>query len=158
MSLSSTSNSLKSSGTFNSNSSINSAPSADRYAALKDLDEQLRELKEKENFNNAQPSATPAMPTANPFKVSMQQSTHPLSAQAGNPFQSQATPATQNSWLTDPQTFNGNNGSMYAFPNGVAGNQFAMNTFNGQSMKQPVFNGTNGLHNGFAQKNPFAVS
>lgn len=40
-------NSLNSSsGTFNSNSSLNSTtPSADRYAALKDLDEQLREAK-----------------------------------------------------------------------------------------------------------------
>lgn len=51
MSLSSTSNSLHSSGTFNSNSSINSTPSADRYAALKDLDEQLRENKEKAETN-----------------------------------------------------------------------------------------------------------
>lgn len=39
-------NSLNSSsGTFNSNSSLSSTPSADRYAALKDLDEQLREAK-----------------------------------------------------------------------------------------------------------------
>lgn len=42
----STGNSLNSSGgTFNSNSSLSSTPSADRYAALKDLDEQLREAK-----------------------------------------------------------------------------------------------------------------
>jgi hypothetical protein len=47
-------NSLNSSnGTFNSNSSLNSTPSADRYAALKDLDEQLREAK-------AQSESTPA--------------------------------------------------------------------------------------------------
>lgn len=40
------SNSLNSSGgTFNSNSSLSSTPSADRYAALKDLDEQLRDSK-----------------------------------------------------------------------------------------------------------------
>ena len=39
-------NSLNSSnGTFTSNSSLNSTPSADRYAALKDLDEQLRDAK-----------------------------------------------------------------------------------------------------------------
>lgn len=39
-------NSLNSSGgTFNSNSSLNSTPSVDRYAALKDLDEQLRDAK-----------------------------------------------------------------------------------------------------------------
>ncbi|CAO1359231.1 unnamed protein product [Diamesa hyperborea] len=37
-------NSLNSSGgTFNSNSSLNSTPSVDRYAALKDLDEQFRD-------------------------------------------------------------------------------------------------------------------
>lgn len=46
MTTSSLSNSLNSSGgTFNSNSSLNSTPSADRYAALKDLDEQLRDSK-----------------------------------------------------------------------------------------------------------------
>lgn len=39
-------NSLNSSGgTFNSNSSLNSTPSVDRYAALKDLDEQFRDVK-----------------------------------------------------------------------------------------------------------------
>lgn len=47
MSVSSLSNnSLNSSGgTFNSNSSLNSTPSADRYAALKDLDEHFRDVK-----------------------------------------------------------------------------------------------------------------
>lgn len=46
MTTGSLSNSLNSSGgTFNSNSSLNSTPSADRYAALKDLDEQLRDAK-----------------------------------------------------------------------------------------------------------------
>lgn len=46
MTKSSLSNSLNSSGgTFNSNSSLNSTPTADRYAALKDLDEQLRDAK-----------------------------------------------------------------------------------------------------------------
>lgn len=46
MTKSSLSNSLNSSGgTFNSNSSLNSTPSVDRYAALKDLDQQLRESK-----------------------------------------------------------------------------------------------------------------
>jgi hypothetical protein len=46
MSTTTSSNSLNSSnGTFNSNSSLNSTPTADRYAALKDLDEQLREAK-----------------------------------------------------------------------------------------------------------------
>lgn len=46
MTKSSLSNSGNSSGgTFNSNSSLNSALTADRYAALKDLDEQLREAK-----------------------------------------------------------------------------------------------------------------
>ncbi|XP_055921338.1 uncharacterized protein DDB_G0283357 isoform X2 [Eupeodes corollae] len=42
---STTSNSLSSSATFNSSSSSTASPPADRYAALKDLDEQLRESK-----------------------------------------------------------------------------------------------------------------
>lgn len=43
-------NSLNSgNGTFLSNSSLNSTPSVDRYAALKDLDEQLREAKVQSN-------------------------------------------------------------------------------------------------------------
>lgn len=54
MSLSSTSNSLHSSGTFHSNSSLNSTPSIDRYAALKDLDEQIRESKEPSIFSATQ--------------------------------------------------------------------------------------------------------
>lgn len=46
-------NSLNSSsGTFNSNTSLNSTPSADRYAALKDLDEQLREAKVMNDTTN----------------------------------------------------------------------------------------------------------
>lgn len=56
MSLSSTSNSLNSSGTFHSNSSLNSTPSLDRYAALKDLDEQIRESKEPSLFSSTQGS------------------------------------------------------------------------------------------------------
>lgn len=55
MSLSSTSNSLHSSGTFHSNSSLNSTPSVDRYAALKDLDEQIRESKEPSQGNKSNP-------------------------------------------------------------------------------------------------------
>lgn len=51
MTRSTLSNSLNSSGgTFNSNSSLNSTPTADRYAALKDLDEQLREAKTPETI------------------------------------------------------------------------------------------------------------
>jgi hypothetical protein len=58
---SSLSNSLNSSGgTFNSNSSLNSTPSADRYAALKDLDEQLRDAKTVENV-----AAAPTEPAGN---------------------------------------------------------------------------------------------
>jgi len=55
-------NSLNSSsGTFNSNSSLNAAPSADRYAALKDLDEQLREAKTmSETTNNSVEPTNPS--------------------------------------------------------------------------------------------------
>lgn len=48
MSLSS-SNSLSSGCTYNSSASVNSTPTADRYAALKDLDEQLRDTKIDKN-------------------------------------------------------------------------------------------------------------
>ena len=56
MTKSSLSNSLNSSGgTFNSNSSLNSTPTVDRYAALKDLDEQLREAKTDVNVTTDLP-------------------------------------------------------------------------------------------------------
>lgn len=54
-------NSLNSSsGTFNSNSSLNSTPTIDRYAALKDLDEQLREAKMSETTNNSTEQTNPS--------------------------------------------------------------------------------------------------
>ncbi len=57
-------NSLNSSnGTFTSNSSLNSTPSADRYAALKDLDEQIREAKASEavtSVEQQQPQQNPS--------------------------------------------------------------------------------------------------
>lgn len=181
MSLSSTSNSLKSSGTFNSNSSISSTPSADRYAALKDLDEQLREIKEKDNFNT--PSSSSASSTssssANPFKLPLQQQQASL---AHNPFQTSAIPSSvgaQNGWMnTETQPFGNLNNSIsdvqthiysaLAYNNGTAtatgavtGNASYINGFNGiQNHMQPKavmgFNG-NSTQNGFAQKNPFAV-
>ncbi|GAB0098449.1 hypothetical protein DMENIID0001_141840 [Sergentomyia squamirostris] len=67
MSLSSSNSLNSSSGGFASNSSLNSTPSADRYAALKDLDEQLRETKEREvppAFAGTNPN-----PFKNPFQV-----------------------------------------------------------------------------------------
>lgn len=149
MSVSSTS-SLKSSGTFNSNSSINSTPSIDRYAALKDLDEQLREMKEKETYNT-QPTVAPP---ANPFNISSAQTTAPGQP---NPFQAAAP---QMLWPNEQQTnlfSNGFNGQqqqqqpMYPLTNG--------NTFNGQQYQNKLagtqFNGS--IQNGFQQPNPFAV-
>ncbi|XP_059618584.1 arf-GAP domain and FG repeat-containing protein 1 isoform X2 [Phlebotomus argentipes] len=68
MSLSSSTSLNSSSGGFASNSSLNSTPSADRYAALKDLDEQLRDAKEREvpaNFMGGSPN-----PFKNPFQAS----------------------------------------------------------------------------------------
>lgn len=98
MSLSSTSTSLKSSGTFNSNSSISLTPSVDRYAALKDLDEQLREIKEREQLNTqtspaAAPNALSTISAANPFKV-------PAAQQQKTPFQLN----DQNGWLNSGVT------------------------------------------------------
>lgn len=163
MSLSSTSNSLKSSGTFNSNSSINSTPSVDRYAALKDLDEQLREIKEKDNHNQ---NTLSAAPSANPFSVI---SSSPSSTQP-NPFQATSSPLwfgeqpqQQQSGLTTPvqqplypmTNGNGNNGLYDHSSFGLNGS-----AFNGHYSKVTdtnMFNGTMNMTNGFPQKNPFAV-
>jgi hypothetical protein len=180
MSLSSTSNSLKSSGTFNSNSSISSTPSADRYAALKDLDEQLREIKEKDNFNTPSSSSTSlsgSSSSANPFKLPLQQQQQQQQQLAHNPFQTSAVPSgvgTQNGWMTEPQPFGNLNNSisdvqahiyssLAGYNNGTAtGNASYINGFNGiQNHMQPKnamgFNGNSTTQNGFAQKNPFAV-
>lgn len=167
MSLSSTGNSLKSSGTFNSNSSINSTPSVDRYAALKDLDEQLREMKEKDI--NTQTASHPA----NPFNS-------PQTATVGNPFQAtqiQSTIAvpTQNGWHHDQQPFNnvrnGASPNMFGSPHGFGMNGVAAGPYmnvNGlqQSQQQHyqkmpsqnMYNGSIGMSSGYPQKNPFAVS
>lgn len=166
MSLSSTNSSLKSSGTFNSNSSINSAPSVDRYAALKDLDEQLREIKEKDN----QPINTLSTPTpANPFNV-ITSSSSVASVQA-NPFQATSTP----NWFSEQQSpaNGGINGaqSIYPMTNGTTNGLFEQSAFasngtnfngNGGMHYQKVtdtnmFNGSLNMTNGFPQKNPFAV-
>lgn len=167
MSLSSTGNSLKSSGTFNSNSSINSTPSVDRYAALKDLDEQLREMKEKDIINT-QPASNPA----NPFNS-------PQTTAVGNPFQATQLPSaiavpTQNGWHHEQQSFNARNGAspnMFGSPHGFGMNGAATGPYmNGNGMQQSqqqhyqkmpsqnMFNGSIGMSNGYPQKNPFAVS
>ncbi|XP_052837852.1 target of Myb protein 1 isoform X1 [Drosophila gunungcola] len=77
------------------------APSEDRYAALKDLDEQLRELKASESVTeaptptngngqdaNAFAGALNNNPNPNPFK-SQQQQQQQLSSHVVNPFQQQ---------------------------------------------------------------------
>lgn len=127
LSSSSTGTSLNSASTFNSNSSINSAAKSqvDRYAALKDLDEQLREVKDKEflqqhssttNGGSALSSTASSSTTslhqspggANPFKQS--------TALVGNPFQAATTvaqpttvAASMNGWTNTE--FNGTGGS-----------------------------------------------
>lgn len=161
MSLSSTGNSLKSSGTFNSNSSINSTPSVDRYAALKDLDEQLREMKEV----NTQTAPNPA----NPFNSGQ-------TAPVGNPFQATQIPSsiavpTQNGWHNEQQQFNGTSPNMFGSPHGFGMNGVATGPhMNGNGLQQSqqqhyqkmpsqnMFNGSIGMSNGYPQKNPFAVS
>lgn len=149
MSLSSTSNSLKSSGTFNSNSSINSTPSVDRYAALKDLDEQFREIKEKETNTQNVPSM------ANPFNAM----TSSAPAQP-NPFQA-SSPML---WSNDAAT--PTNGHMQNGSNSMFSTAYG-NGYNGVSQQQQyqklagntaTFNGSMPTQNGFPQKNPFAVS
>lgn len=135
----------------------------DRYAALKDLDEQLREMKEKDI--NTQPAPNPA----NPFNAS-------ASATVGNPFQatqiqSSVAMPTQNGWHNDQQQFNGSSPNMFGSPHGFGMNGVATGPYmNGNGLQQSqqqlyqkmpsqnMFNGSTGVSNGYAQKNPFAVS
>lgn len=156
MSLSSTSNSLKSSGTFNSNSSINSTPSVDRYAALKDLDEQLREIKEKDNHN------TLSAPV-NPFNV-ISSSPSSASVVQPNPFQATSTPL----WFNEQPAMIGAQQSIHPMTNGngiydhssfgLNGSAFNGNGANYQKVTDSnMFNGSLNMANGFPQKNPFAV-
>lgn len=122
MTTSSLSNSLNSSGgTFNSNSSLNSTPSADRYAALKDLDEQLRDSKivevaptdtagisEKKTIININfiffywllfiCLATPVNPFKNPFQSAPQQQSHQnwTVTESPSPFNGFGSPVNTN--------------------------------------------------------------
>lgn len=152
MSLSSTSNSLKSSATFNSNSSISSTPSVDRYAALKDLDEQLREIKEKETQNTQNTSPL----TANPFNSLPQN----LNAPQPNPFQATASPMA---WPNE-QHANGLTQPMYPLSNGNGSfNAFTMNGNGFTNNGNGFTNNGNGqqfhqMSNEFPVKNPFVVS
>lgn len=172
MSMSSLSNnSLNSSGgTFNSNSSLNSTPSADRYAALKDLDEHFRDvkvettpaapvatqgkflfcfiyelLKKKHSFNIL---GTPVNPfkTANPFQQPPQQPQQPQN------YQNWTTP-DQNIFATSNQSF---------MTNGFVGSPLSGNGFNNyySSNTNGFLQQQSSLMNGQAVKanfNPFMV-
>lgn len=103
MSLNSTSNSLSSSATFTSNSSINSTPPADRYAALKDLDDQLRESKTSINgsaFNSPAPAAASPNPFTQSTPIAITGTATQQSHQIGNPFQ---TPSAANVFAASSQ-------------------------------------------------------
>lgn len=133
----------------------------DRYAALKDLDEQLREMKEVNTHTAPNP--------ANPFNSAQ-------TTPAGNPFQATQIPSsvavpTQNGWHNEQQQFNGAATNMYGSPHGFGMNGVATGPYmNGNGMQQSpqqhyqkmpsqnMFNGSIGLSNGYPQKNPFAVS
>lgn len=163
MSLSSTSNSLKSSGTFNSNSSINSTPSVDRYAALKDLDEQLREIKEKDNNNtlssttsssssSSTASSSSSSATANPFNMT--------SVQA-NPFQATSSPP----WFSEQQQHHQQQHTpQHHQSNGNGGGGLTTTTMtNGLSGAQHIYAMTNGTTNGLydqqqQQQSAFALN
>lgn len=111
------------------NSSINSTPSADRYAALKDLDEQLRETKEQHHQVEHQHQQIPSN-HPNPFKVN--------NGTCSNPFKAQvAWPSSADDFGAFPQSqnINNNNGFMTqgifnGFPmNGVLANSVSGATF-----------------------------
>lgn len=190
MSLSSSTNtSLNSASTFNSNSSINSAANSqvDRYAALKDLDEQLREVKDKELFQSTtnggsiSSSSTASSSTtslhqspggggggANPFKQA--------SAHIGNPFQAAGQPSSvaaaaaaavqhnMNGWTNTE--FNGGGSSMFSSSNTTSNNSSQMYTNIMMGNVGAAMNGAllhHNMSNGYGHqhvhplKNPFAV-
>lgn len=172
MTKSSLSSSLNSSGgTFNSNSSLNSTPTADRYAALKDLDEQLREVKPPSsngaptesagnqiNKNKAinrfnvylipyQFLAVPVNPFKNPFQP--QQQIH----QQPPPQQHQHSQQSYQNW-TIPESqspFNGFGSPVNGFGSPVNTNGFYFNHNNG-IISPPTAFGKGGFGN------PFVVS
>ncbi|KAL7045195.1 hypothetical protein ACKWTF_002166 [Chironomus riparius] len=136
-------NSLNSSsGTFNSNSSLNSTtPSADRYAALKDLDEQLREAK-VETVEQTNPSATSAIPV-NPFK---------------NPFQAipqqQTNQQSYQNWtMPESQNFFSN-----GFGSPLNSNGFSNGFFYANNMTNGIISQSSSFGGKAAFANPFMVS
>jgi hypothetical protein len=162
MTKNSLSNSLNSSGgTFNSNSSLNSTPSADRYAALKDLDEQLRdsksELAQSEPAGNLKsfgtlkdlpsnlifrPLAIPVNPFKNPFQSSPLQ--QPQQQQQQQSYPNWTIPESQAPFNGFGSPLNSN-----GFSNGFYYNH---NMTNGIIAQPTAF----GKQGGFG--NPFVVS
>lgn len=149
MTKSSLSNSLNSSGgTFNSNSSLNSTPSVDRYAALKDLDQQLRESKTEVvtptepagNFRNyamlsrkltitTSSTAVPVNPFKNPFQSTQQQSYQNWTIpESQAPFEGFGSPQLANNGFSNGFYYNHNmtNAIQPSFGKGGFGNPFVV--------------------------------
>uniref|UniRef100_A0A336LL50 CSON011186 protein n=1 Tax=Culicoides sonorensis TaxID=179676 RepID=A0A336LL50_CULSO len=169
--------SLSSSTTFNSSSSINSTPSADKYAALKDLDEQFKEIKILEGADSTPTGTNNQNNFANPFKnPTLLQST--LNSNAINANNN--SNAWNNSFQVQPEISNNKNGILPS-TNGFAtqftnysqtnGNGFMPNQsqlFNGNSGwpvtgqnmmmngKMGGFNVTSNGNYGFGQNNCFS--
>lgn len=151
---------MKSSIASNSNSSVDSMLSADRYAALKDLDEQFRETKDRDNANTHFSTATPH---ENFFGFA--NNNHHLQTAVSNPFQSAPMPTTNGSFGTQmPFLYNGASPTMFAtqqmpgtgFTNGI---QYMSNGAHTQQNFPNAFGGNAMVaNNGYPQKNPFAVS
>lgn len=186
MSLSSTSTSLNSASTFNSSSSISSASLVDRYAALKDLDEQFREVKDKDMFNasqssNGSPSSSSsstslhqsppginpfkALPVGNPFQAvqPMQHQQQLIAQQQQQAQQSQHPHQHLNGWTT---TDFGNTGGGALFNSSTTSNgsntQMYSNVMmgvvgNGGGMSHGGILHLNGGFTQQPQKNPFVV-
>lgn len=138
-----------------SNSSVDSMQSGDRYAALKDLDEQLRESKDKENANThfantsidsgfgfgGKPQAPHMM--SNPFQAAQ--------ASAMNGFAPNQFPVMFAS--TSPNMF----GSQSAGTGMLNGAHFMTNGNSAQQQYPSAFVGAPNMNNNFQQRNPFAV-
>lgn len=134
--------------------------SGDRYAALKDLDEQFRESKDKDNANTLFSNTT--IDNAFGFGGNPQMSTNTMS----NPFQA-IQPNAINGFATNqfPVMFTNTSPNMLGsqIPGSVMmnGNHFMTNGNGGAQQSYPnTFMHPNAsvTNNNFTQRNPFAVS
>uniref|UniRef100_A0A182KAG9 Arf-GAP domain-containing protein n=1 Tax=Anopheles christyi TaxID=43041 RepID=A0A182KAG9_9DIPT len=146
-----------------SNSSIHATPSVDRYAALKDLDEQFREIKLEQqaeaNNNTITPNGTAAsisdsitptssvnpFKTANPFQPQQQQQTHaqqqqqqtmawPISGAVNGTTPDAKLPSSASVMVTNGTGFYATSPYQGGFVHGASSQLYNGNVANGNTM------------------------